>query len=513
MSEIISHNPATLEEIGRIAATPPAKVPERVAAARAACPLWRRLSFRERGKYLLRAREWLLDNADDIAETITIDNGKPLVESLTAEILPVTDLLHHFAHHAEEGLQGFDVPVGILGHLRRRSHISFEPLGVVGIISPWNYPFSIAAGEAAMALVAGNAVLLKPSSATPLVGGVVAELFAAAELPPDIFHHLPGEADTGEALVASAIDKLFFTGSVAVGKRVMADCAKQVTPLVLELGGKDPMIVRPDTDLDVATSGAVWGAFTNAGQCCASVERVYAHASIFDEFVERCVRKALLLKIGNGLDPAVDVGAMTTLAQLKHVEQQVEEAVEGGAFVHCGGKRLDDRRGYFFPPTILTDVDGSFSIVRDETFGPVMPVMPYEDDRQAIHFANDSAYGLTASIWTKDVSRAQEMAHDLQAGTVMINDCVFTHALPATPWGGMKHSGFGRSHSRFGLQEMVHIRHVHTNRLSAKDVWWYPYSLEVFERFAQMARTMSGGLRQQIATLSPFRKLWGRTKL
>ena len=513
MDEIISTNPANLEEIGRVPITSPAKVREHVAKARAAWPMWRRLTFNDRGRYLLKAREYLLDNIDHFAQTITKDNGKPLVESLTAEIYPIADLLYHFANHAEDTLKEFNLPIGIMNWLGRRSRISFQPLGVIGIISPWNYPFSIAAGEVASALVCGNAVLLKPSSATPLVGNLIEEMYAAAELPPDIFTHVPGNASTGTALIESHIDKLLFTGSVSTGKEIMAACAKHLTPLVLELGGKDPMIVRADADLDQATSGAVWGAFTNCGQCCASVERVYVHESIFDQFVQMCVDKAAKLKIGNGLDPDVEIGAMTTLAQLKQVETHVEEATARGATVHCGGRRLPEKTGYFFPPTIITGVDHSFSCVRDESFGPLMPVMRIFDDRQAIQLANDSAYGLTASIWTKNIRTADQMAREIRTGTVMINDCVFTHALPQTPWGGCKHSGFGRSHSRFGLQELVTIHHIHTNPLRHKDMWWYGYNLDLYQRFSKLASLLTSDLKSKLRGFSTFLKIWRRPQI
>jgi acyl-CoA reductase-like NAD-dependent aldehyde dehydrogenase len=513
MEEIVSTNPATLEEVGRVPATSPAKVRERVAAARAASPIWRRKSFKKRGKYLLRARKFLLDNIDEFAETITIDNGKPLTEALTAEIYPIAELLYHFAHNTESTLEDSTLPIGVMKFLRRRSTVSFEPMGVVGIISPWNYPFSIAVGEVAMALICGNTVLLKPSSETPLVGKIIEEMWDATGLPQDVFSHLPGNSETGEALVKSNVDKIFFTGSVGVGKRVMAACAENVTPLVLELGGKDPMIVRADADLDVATSGAVWGAFTNAGQCCASVERVYVHESIFDEFVELCVRKALKLRIGNGLDPDVDVGAITTQSQLEHIEAQMLEASERGATIHCGGRPITDRRGRFYPPTVLTGIDHSFSCIRDETFGPTMPVMSFTDDKQAVRLANDSAFGLTASIWTKNIVEGQKIARNIEAGTIMINDCVFTHALPGTPWGGCKHSGFGRSHSCFGLHEMITPHHIHTNRIIAKDMWWYGYNMKVFRSFSVLAKTLTGGFLKQIGGFSDFLNLWRRKKL
>jgi succinate-semialdehyde dehydrogenase/glutarate-semialdehyde dehydrogenase len=512
-AQIISINPATLEEAGRVPIVPPHKVIDYVAHARAACPVWHRMGFKNRAKYILRAREYMLDHLDEFARTITIDNGKPLAESLTAELYPIADLMYYYAHHTESLLSAFDVPIGIMRFLKRRSRISFQPLGVVGIISPWNYPFSIPAGETVMALLCGNAVLLKPSSATPLVGLKIAEMLANAGLPDGVFQLISGDAETGNALVDSSIDKLLFTGSAAVGRKIMAKSAQRLTPLVLELGGKDPMIVKADADLDQASSGAVWGAFTNSGQCCASVERVYVHESILSQFLELVLKKTKKLKQGNGLDPTVDIGPMTTLAQLQTVETHVEEARRRGAVIHCGGERNRDLQGYFYKPTVLTGVDHSFQCVREETFGPLMPIMSFVDDRQAIHLANDTPYGLTASVWTRDFETGKKMALEIRAGTVMINDCVFTHALPQTPWGGRKASGFGRTHSRFGLQELVTIHHVHTNRLFRKDIWWYPYSAGLIRNFARLTRRLTGGKLAKIAALPSFTKLFRMKKL
>ena len=279
MSEIVSINPATLEPIGKVTTTSSSKVKELVAAARAAQPSWARLAPRERGRYLLLARDHIVENVDEIARTITRDNGKPMAEALISEIYPACDLLAHFAGTAAGILSGDSLPIGVMRLMRRSSRLILRPLGVVGVIGPWNYPFSIPLGQAAAALVAGNTVLLKSSSATPLVGRLIEEAFGAAGIPRGIFTHLPGDAETGRALVRARVDKIAFTGSVGVGKDVMRACAENPTPLLLELGGKDPMIVREDANIEQATSGAVGGAFTNCGQACASVERCYVQAA------------------------------------------------------------------------------------------------------------------------------------------------------------------------------------------------------------------------------------------
>jgi len=386
-------------------------------------------------------------------------------------------------------------------------------LGVVGIISPWNFPFSIPAGEVAMALLCGNAVILKPSSVTPLIGKKIEEMLNAAQMPAGIFQLLSGGAENGEALVESRVDKILFTGSEAVGSRIMAKCAENLTPVVLELGGKDPMIVRADANLEQASSGAVWGAFVNSGQCCASVERVYVHESIFAKFVEMVVQKTKQLKQGPGIDPENDIGPMTNQNQLDLVKEHVEDAKQRGANILCGGEQNSDFPGYFYKPTVLTNVDHSFRCVREETFGPLMPIMSFADDSQAIKLANDTRYGLTASVWTKDLKRGQEIARNILAGTVTINDCVFTHALSQTPWGGRKASGFGRSHSRFGLQELVTIHHIHINRLSIKNFWWYPYSQNVLNSFKDLAKYLTDNWLIKAKAIPAFLKVFSRKKI
>lgn len=492
MDEIISVNPATLQEIGRVKITPEQKVKEYISKAKAAFPLWSRISIEDRARYLLRAREYLLDHIDDFALTITRDNGKPLTESLSAEIYPIASLLWWAAHNTEKIFEPKNIGIGIFNLMLRRSHIEYQPLGVVGIISPWNYPFSIPAGTIAMALVAGNCVIFKPSSATPIVGQKIEEMFNAIGLPEAVFTHVPGDSSVGEAIISSSVDKVVFTGSVEIGKHVAEVCARNLRPCVLELGGKDAVIIRADANLEHASSGVVWGAFTNAGQCCASIERVYVQRSIADKFIDMVVEKTKKLRVGNGENIGTDIGPMTTLSQLQVVEAHVEEARKRGAKILTGGKTITP--GYFYEPTVITGIDHSFSCVMEETFGPTLPIMTYEDDEDAVRLANDSQFGLNAYIWTGDMNIGKKMASKLRAGTVAINESVYTHALPETPWGGIKYSGSGRTHGEWGFYDLVNLHHVHINPVTfIKDFWWYPYNQKLFSLLKILTKTLTKG--------------------
>lgn len=499
---LVSTNPATLEVLGQVETTAPEAVPALVAAARAAWTDWAARSFCDHGRYLLRARDYLLAHLDSLAVTISQENGKPLVEAVTAELYPMADLLYYYGTQTQRLLRPHRIGTGIMQWLGRWSRIHYQPLGVVGIISPWNYPFAIPAGTVAMALVTGNCVILKPSELTPLVARGVAAMFAAAGLPPAVFQLAQGDGRTGAALCQAGLDKICFTGSVSVGRQIMASCAPTLTPCQLELGGKDPMIVRADADLDHASSGAVWGAFTNAGQVCAAVERVYVQAAVVEEFTRLVVAKTQRLRQGIGTNPEIDIGPLNNAEQLAIVEAQLADARARGAQILTGGQRLPDSPGYFYEPTVLTGVDHRCAIMREETFGPVLPIMGVADDAEAIRLANDSPYGLTASIWSRDRRAAQRMALQLRAGTVTINDCVYTHAICQTPWGGRAQSGFGRTHGVEGLRELVEIRHVHVNAAARwKSLWWFPYGQRLYDIFRTLTRTVTGGWGQRLLHL------------
>jgi acyl-CoA reductase-like NAD-dependent aldehyde dehydrogenase len=513
--EIVSYDPGSGAEIGRAPLCSAEEVKAAVARARAAQTTWASLSFRERRRVILRARALLLDDADEIAQLISRETGKPVAEALAMEIVPTLDAMHYFAHAAENLLRPQKIDIGQYGLMGRSSRLVFKPVGVVGIISPWNFPLATPAQEVVMALMAGNAVVLKPSELTPLIALKIGQIFKRASLGDGLLEIVTGDGSTGAALIDARVDKIMFTGSVATGKRVAEAAAKYLTPVVLELGGKDPMIVLADADLDNAARGAVWGAFANSGQACASVERCYVQESIADKFIERVVAETKALKQGPGSQVAVDVGAMTNERQLQIVSNHVDDAKQRGAKILTGGGRATNLRGLFYEPTVLTDVDHRMTIMRDETFGPVLPVMTFKTEAEAIELANDSLYGLTASVWTRNIANGKRIAALIHAGTVMVNEVVYTHGIAQTPWGGIKESGYGRTHGRMGLLELVHAQHIHVNRFSfLPDLWWFSYSPRAARLFAGLAQRFTTGSITQTSLLLPqmLRRLFERAR-
>jgi acyl-CoA reductase-like NAD-dependent aldehyde dehydrogenase len=490
---IASINPATGELLGDLDCAEPTEVIAAVQSAHAAQPAWANAGLSRRLAIVREFQRRLLEKKSEIARAVTREAGKPMAEALTTEVLVVLDAARFLIENAHRLLRDKPVPHGNLATKLKSGRLVREPYGVIGIISPWNYPFSIPATETLAALVAGNAVVLKPSELTPLIALELRSLLRAAGVPPDVFQVIVGDGATGAALLESPIDKLVFTGSVATGKRIAAAAAERLLPVVLELGGKDPMLVLDDADVDVASSAAVWGAFVNAGQACLSVERCYVHRRLYEAFLTACADKTKKLKVGRGENPETDVGPMIRESQLKTVESHVEDAKARGARVLTGGQRLPERGANFYAPTILADVTHQMRIMREETFGPVLPVMPFDHDDAAVRLANESEYGLSASIFTRDRARGERLARRIHAGTVMVNDVISCFGISEAPHGGFKSSGLGRTHGRFGLEEMVRLKYLDIDRMpSMKKVWWYGYG----ESFAQH---MAGFLDMQFA--------------
>jgi acyl-CoA reductase-like NAD-dependent aldehyde dehydrogenase len=510
--EIISYDPATGEKIGRAPLTSPEEVKQAVAQARQAQPAWASQTFKQRGRVILQARELMLAERDEIATLVSRETGKPAAEAVSMEIVPTLDAMHYFAHATEELLRPQKIDIGQYGLMGRTSTILYRPLGVVGIISPWNFPLATPADEVVMALMAGNAVVLKPSELTPLIALKLGDIFRRAGLPTGLLEILIGDGSVGAALIDARVDKIMFTGSVATGKRVAEAAAKYLTPVVLELGGKDPMIVLADADLEMAARGAVWGAFANSGQACASVERCYVEETIAPKFIAQVVRETRRLKQGLGTEDAVDVGAMSNERQLQIVVDHVNEAKQRGAQILTGGQRGTNSAGYFYEPTVLTNVNHDMTIMRDETFGPVLPVMTFKTEDEAVALANDSVFGLTASVWTKNIARGKRIAERIEAGTVMVNEVVYTHGIAQTPWGGVKESGYGRTHGRLGLLELVYPQHIHVNRMSfLPDLWWFRYNSRAGKLFGGLANHFTTGSIVKTSVLLPqmLRRLFG----
>jgi succinate-semialdehyde dehydrogenase/glutarate-semialdehyde dehydrogenase len=461
-------NPATLETVGVVPAARPAEVGSLVAAARGAQAGWAEAALGERRALLRRLSEVLLDRSDEIADVVVAETAKPRIEAFTTEVFPALDTLAWLAAEAPTLLAPERVRFARPHLLHKRGRLLYEPLGVVAIVSPWNFPFAIPFTQAAYAVAAGNGVVLKPSELTPLTGALVARLFADAGAPRGLVQVAQGDGEVGAAVVVAGVDKIVFTGSTATGRKVAAAAGECLTPVTLELGGKDPMLVLDDADLARAVDGALWGSFVNCGQVCSGVERIYVEDSLYEPFLEELARRAGELELGT------EVGPLISEAQRDRVAALVDDAVSRGARAHAGG-RVPDRVGWFYEPTVLSGVDPAARVQHDEIFGPVVTVTRAVDEAAAISAANDAELALGASVWTRDAQRAERVASRLRAGSVWHNDHAYSYGAAAAAWGGRGASGFGRTHSKHGLYALVNVKFVDRDSGRVGVPWWFPY--------------------------------------
>jgi len=446
---LIRLNPLSGAEVGSYPMMGRDEVRELVAATRVAQLEWSRRSLRQRGRALQRLRRLTADRAAKIADVIRAETGKVAGEA-AFEVAAACDHLAYLARTAPRVLRNRRASTGWLYH--RKAQVSYEPYGVVAAITPWNYPFAISMTSVTTALAAGNGVVLKPSEYSPATGVLVGELVAEALGLANLVTVATGDGRTGAALLEAGADKIAFTGSTAVGKKVMAAAAESLTPVVLELGGKDAMIVCADADIERAARGAVWGAFYGCGQICMSVERVYVVEAVYDQFVQAVMSEARRVRSSD--EPEAMIGSLIAQFQLDKVDKQVQEAQASGARILLGGRPIKVS-GFFFQPTLVADVDHSMRLMQEETFGPVLPVMRVADEDEAVRLANQSDFGLDASVWTRDRARGHRIADQLQVGTVLINDHLINYILADLPFGGTRHSGFGRVHGLEGLREFA----------------------------------------------------------
>ncbi|QQO10599.1 aldehyde dehydrogenase family protein [Breznakiella homolactica] len=490
-----------------------ADVAARISAGREAQREWGRLSVSRRAKILKPVAAYLADHGEELSDLISRENGKVKLDALATELLPAAMAMAYYIKQAPRVFRSRTIRGGSIFMFNKKSRMEYRPYGVVGIISPWNYPFSIPFSEIVMALLAGNGVVLKVASDTLGIGRALDKIFSSLGLPAGLFSYveIPGK-EAGPAFISGGVDKLFFTGSTAVGRELMALAAPRLLPLVLELGGADAAVIREDADLGRAAAGILWAGFSNAGQSCGGVQRVLVHRAVYEPFLAKLSVLVGALRIGSSMDS--DMGPMTTLRQKEAVRGQIKTCLDMGARIaaQSPGADLGDD-SLFAPAMILTNVTDEMPIMMDEIFGPVVGVIPVEDDREALRIANASSYGLTGSVWSRDRRRAKEIAREMNAGAIMVNDHLMSHGLAETPWGGFGDSGLGRTHGAMGLMEMVKPKVVVDEILPGikKNIWWQPYSEKVYRGLGAILTAVAGSsIGRRIGALPGVMKIFFR---
>jgi acyl-CoA reductase-like NAD-dependent aldehyde dehydrogenase len=472
---IRSYAPATGELIGEVVITPPDEVNRAVARARKAQQAWAVLPVEERGQRLLRLRDALAARADELVDVLTLECGKPRHEALVHEVTTLLDLAAWAAESAPAALAPERKKLHLMKH--RTGEVHHVPRGVIGVISPWNFPLVLPMSTVIEALVTGNACVVKPSEVTPLALAKAKEIYDSTGLPEDLFGLVFGAGPTGQALIEAGIDYCVFTGAVETGRKVAAACGARLVPCTMELGGKAPLLACEDCDVERTARAIVFGGFANSGQICISVERVYAHERVYTALVDRVAALTAELRQGDPSRDYVDLGAMTFPRQIEIVERHIADATKKGARLVCGGKRLPGP-GHFFEPTVLADCDPSMTVMREEIFGPIVPLMRVRSEDEAVALANDSSLGLNAYVFTKGRATARRLAERIQAGSVLVNDVLTNYCTAEAPFGGIKQSGYGRVHGEQALRDLCQPKYVSFDRVPppSRDPIWFPYT-------------------------------------
>jgi acyl-CoA reductase-like NAD-dependent aldehyde dehydrogenase len=469
-------NPATGGLIGTVPLLGPNEVEAMAERARAAQPGWAALGFEERARVLRRAQKWMLDNTDRIIDVVVSESGKTHEDAQLADLGYTVSALGFWAKQAprylaDERVPSWNNPLAV----GKKLVIRHAPIGLVGVIGPWNYPIANSFGDCVPALAAGNSVILKPSEVTPLSSLLMEEMMRECGVLDDVFQVATGDGSTGAALIPQ-VDCVMFTGSERSGRKVLAEAAEALVPCYLELGGKDPMIVCADANIDRAANAAAFYSMNNGGQVCISVERVYVEEPVYDEFVAKVTDNVRKLRQGT---PAgigtVEIGAVTFPPQIEIVDDHVRDAVQNGAKVLVGG-HVRPGPGRFYEPTVLVDVDHSMKIMREETFGPTIPIMKIASAEEGVRLANDSRYGLQASVWTNDFERGEELARQIEAGVVCVNDAQVNYTALNLPMGGWKASGLGTRHGVNGIRKYCRVQSLLvTRRAFKREPFMFPY--------------------------------------
>jgi acyl-CoA reductase-like NAD-dependent aldehyde dehydrogenase len=497
-----SWEPATGELLGEVPIASREDVAKTIARAKKAQAAWGVLPVEERCARLLRFRDALVERAEEIVDVVSRECGKPRPDALGHEVMIAVDQLTYYCKNAPKILAPREIALHLLKH--KKSTLHYGPRGVIGVISPWNFPFVIPMADIFAALVTGSAVVVKPSEVTPLSIEKAKEIFDATGLPEDLFGVVHGFGDVGQALIEGGIQKLIFTGGVETGKKVAAACGANLVPCVMELGGKAPLLACADCDIERTARAIVYGGFVNSGQVCISVERVYAHESVHDKLVSRVGELTGELRQGDPTTETVDVGAIIFPKQIEIAEKHIADAVKKGARIVSGGKRRPGP-GQFFEPTVLDNCDHTMTVMTQEIFGPIVPIQKVSSEDEGVRLANESHLGLNAYVFTKDRDKGKRLAERIEAGSVCVNDVLTNYVAVEAPFGGIKQSGFGRVHGDDALRDMAEVKHIFAGRLpdQKSDPLWFPYSSKAYRWQLRIFRAIfsRGGVVKRIREL------------